>query len=61
MISLKSVSTEAVDTEDFVLLKVPFISSFLSECKDNLKFNYDQRKPLVLIELNNLVLVYVLL
>ncbi|EDP72444.1 hypothetical protein FBALC1_15122 [Flavobacteriales bacterium ALC-1] len=49
VISLKSVITEAVDTEDFVLLKSVLFSSILCECKDSLKFNYEQRKTLVLI------------
>tara|TARA_Y100000815_G_scaffold172533_1_gene157087 strand:+ start:1110 stop:1247 length:138 start_codon:yes stop_codon:yes gene_type:complete len=42
------VITEAVDTEDFVLLKSVLFSCILSECKDSLKKDYDQRKTLVL-------------
>ena len=49
VISLKSVITEAVDIEDFVMLKNALFSSILSDCKDSLKFDYEQRKRLVLI------------
>ena len=55
MISLKSVITEAVDTEDFVLLKLFVFSSILSECKDSLKIDSNQRKILVLIQPNTLL------
>jgi len=44
VISLKSVITEAFDTEDFVLLKPLMLCSILSECKDSLKKGFNQRK-----------------
>ncbi|BAO75118.1 hypothetical protein WPG_0888 [Winogradskyella sp. PG-2] len=49
VISLKSVITEAVDIEDFVLFKLYAFGSILSECKDSLKIDSNQRKTLVLI------------
>ena len=50
MISLKSVTTEAVDTEDFVLLKKSILfSSIICDCKDRLKNEYEQRNGLVLL------------
>jgi hypothetical protein len=47
VISLKSVITEAVDIEDFVLLKLRIFSSILSDCKDSLKIDSKQRIFLV--------------
>jgi hypothetical protein len=51
VISLKSVIAEAVDIKDFALLKLYGFSFILSECKDSLKIDYDQRKFLVLFYL----------
>lgn len=48
VISLKSVITEDVDNEDFVILKNVLFNFILSECKDRLKNDCDQRKTLVL-------------
>jgi hypothetical protein len=61
VISLKSVITEAVDTEDFVVLKLYVFSSILSECEDSLKIDSNQRKTLVLIGHHWLLLVYLFL
>ena len=47
VISLKSVTTEAVDTEDFVLPKPYVFSSVLSDCKDSLKIDSKQRKTIL--------------
>ncbi|GGW59546.1 hypothetical protein GCM10008085_09210 [Winogradskyella epiphytica] len=48
VISLKSVTTEADDIEDFEILKLNDLCSFKSACKDRLKIDSDQRYMLVL-------------
>lgn len=48
MISLKSVTTEVVEIEDFVVPNAYYFTAILCERKDNLKIDYHQRKISVL-------------